>query len=282
MPEGSDDRAAEEAVRSFLLDGSRLAGTSSTRRTLTKEDLAAMRPQAPPRPRKRRSPAAAPPPPRPAASEAVFAGIVCFCGQRFGPEQAAEFMTHLRAEVGRDLQLLAKVRKWRRETQTRKRRRSGVAPKEPVTAQQQRERRNTRQRERREAAGKPCACGCGEMTRDGRAWRPGHHQRMEEARAGRRRDPAKVGQARDLYRAGSSAREIGAKMGVHPTTIQRWLAGEMRPAGAPRAAVPDEEIAAMREQEHLTFAEIGRRAALSRAGASKRYSRFVQRREVGS
>jgi transcriptional regulator with XRE-family HTH domain len=143
---------------------------------------------------------------------------------------------------------------------------------------QWRQRRNEKQRERRTARGKPCACGCGEMTRDGREWRPGHHKRAPGSAAGRQRDAAKVEQARQLYATGAHAREIGEKLGVHATTVQRWLAGSMRPAGTPRAPAADEEIARLREVEGLSFAEIGQRVGMTRSGAGKRYARYVRQR----
>jgi len=143
----------------------------------------------------------------PPASETIFAGIVCFCGQRFGPEQAAGFMIHLRAEVGADLQLLAKVREWRRKTAERQRRDRGVQPGEPVTQQQQREKRAAAQRARREATGKPCACGCGEMTRAGRQYRPGHHQRAPGLSA-RDADAAR------RYLAGQAVAQICRDLGI--------------------------------------------------------------------
>ena len=40
----------------------------------------------------------------------VTSGIICFCGEQFSETQALEFMLHLRAEVGADLQTLKKMR----------------------------------------------------------------------------------------------------------------------------------------------------------------------------
>ena len=93
------------------MTASKLTGVSSPERTLDQKDLAALRPAAPPRPRKPRT---APP------LREVTSGIVCFCGERFGEAQSLEFMLHLRAEVGEDLALLDRWRRSRREGQRRR------------------------------------------------------------------------------------------------------------------------------------------------------------------
>jgi hypothetical protein len=187
---------------------SRLRGTSSATRTLTARELAAMRPGAVPKERAPRRPREAP---------GIERSIACFCGEVFAEGQAVEFMLHLRAEVGDDLRLLAKVRQWRRNTTSRPeyRARARAARARKLADPAVREERNRRERERRAAdpghaerrreyersraadpgyrgrrneraaaaraaAGKPCACGCGEMTRAGRDYKPGHHQRDRE------------------------------------------------------------------------------------------------------
>lgn len=82
--------------------GSRLAGTSSSTRTLGTRDLMALRP-ARESPRRQRARAKGP-------RREVTSGIACFCGERFAESQALEFMLHLRAEVGDELQVLERRR----------------------------------------------------------------------------------------------------------------------------------------------------------------------------
>jgi hypothetical protein len=200
---------ADDALRAYLTGGSVLRGHSSGVRTLDAADLAAMRPQAPPRRRSRSRTAAPAAPPVPRASETVAAGVMCFCGQRFGPDQAVEFMIHLRAEVGEDLRQLDRFRENRRRSEStparkaakaaqarekyaaseeyRARRRAAARERmrrkraagwKPEVTPEQAERQRQRQNAARAAAGQPCECGCGEMTRAaGRRFRAGHHQR---------------------------------------------------------------------------------------------------------
>lgn len=151
-------------------DASVLRGTSSSTRTLTARDLAAMRPDR--TGARQRRPAE-----RAREASAAVRGVVCLCGRPFGEDEAVEFMLHLRAEVGADLRLLAKVRQWRRRT---------------VSRPEYRERRNAAGRKKRaEAAASrpareprpgpvaaPCACGCGEMTAGRGRYKAGHHMRV--------------------------------------------------------------------------------------------------------
>jgi len=194
--------SGETDLRAWLL-----RGHSSDIRTLDSRDLAAMRPQVSPR-RARRVPRPAPPA-LPPASE-IVGGVVCFCGERFAETQALEFMRHLRAEVQADMEVLARFRETRRKSEAAPKRRAAKAQQQRVkyaTSEEYRERRRMAARERmrrkraegwkaartdrdrereqarRIAAGKPCKCGCGQVTRDGRDWKPGHHQRGEAADA---------------------------------------------------------------------------------------------------
>ncbi len=86
-----------------------LRHTSSSERTLEQRDLEVMRParENAPRPRK------------PSVLREVTTGIVCFCGERFGEQQALEFMLHLRAEVGEVLDW--RERKLRQKRESRRR-----------------------------------------------------------------------------------------------------------------------------------------------------------------
>ena len=86
---------------------SKLRRTSGPERTLTQRELAAMRPAA--AVARRRQPSGIP------ALREVTSGIVCFCGERFGENQALEFMLHLRKEVGEDLAQLESYRAAQRE-----------------------------------------------------------------------------------------------------------------------------------------------------------------------
>jgi hypothetical protein len=236
-------------VRDFLL-----RGHYSDTRSLGPDDLAAMRPAAPPRPRKPRAARVVPAPAVTPASDVVFGGIACFCGERFGPDRAAEFMLHLRAEVGGDLAELARIREWRRKVagnpgyrarqaaRVRERRaadpefreRLNAAQRErrqrPDVAEQRREyqrapaqkaQRNARQAERRREQARPCQCGCGEMTsQPGVRYKAGHHNRVKPTRV---TDPAKVAEAVQRRNAGDAVQLIATAMGVHPETVRRWL-----------------------------------------------------------
>lgn len=233
-----------------------LRGTYSDKRSLGPQDLAAMRPSLPPRPRKAR---AKMPPRVSAPAEPVTVSVRCFCGQVFEQADAVEFMRHLRDEVGDSLEELARIKRWRRTTtsspeyreraNTRKRERRSAEPgfAEKLNAAQRerrkqpqaqaarreyeagkradpqwRERRNAAQQQRRQAQAGICGCGCGEKTSGpGIAYKAGHHNRVRPTRV---TDPAKIAEALRRAADGESQAGIAAAMGVHKATVGRWLA----------------------------------------------------------
>jgi len=244
--------AGPDGLRDFLL-----RGTYSDTRSLGPEDLAAMRPALPPRPRKAR---AKMPQRVSAPAEPVTVSVQCFCGRVFEQADAVEFMRHLREEVGDSLEELARIRRWRKATTSspeyrqrsaaRKRERRATEPgfAERLNAAQRerrqrpevkaarreyeasrradpqwRERRNAAQQQRRHERAATCKCGCGEKTSGpGVDYKAGHHNRVRPTRTA---DPARVAEAVRRRDAGETRKAIAAAMGVHPATVGRWLAG---------------------------------------------------------
>jgi DNA-binding transcriptional regulator YiaG len=93
----------------------------------------------------------------------------------------------------------------------------------------------------------------------------------------RTRDEALVAEARRLYGQGLTTYATAARLAVNPRTVQRWLAGATRPPGRrKRPGVRDSLILRLRDQDGLTWAEIARRAGMSRTGVRKRYLRYRQ------
>jgi hypothetical protein len=88
-------------------------------------------------------------------------------------------------------------------------------------------------------------------------------------------DESRAAEAARLYASGMTSREAGAAVGADSTTVIKWLAGlgvETRRKGPRgRADVPDRLILEMRDDEGMTFAEIGRATGMSRRGAGNRY-----------
>lgn len=129
---------------------SELRGVSSAERTLDARELASWRPAIP---------KAAPRSRKPSVLREVTNGIVCFCGERFGESQALEFMLHLRAEVGEDLDRVDRRRRRDRERQGERyasdpdyRDQKNAYRRSWVAAHPEfRERDNQRKRERRQA-----------------------------------------------------------------------------------------------------------------------------------
>lgn len=189
--------------------GSVLRGTYSDKRSLGPRDLAALRP-ASPRPRRPRGPAA--PAPETGHGIACFCGERFGEGQALDfmlhlraevgedlrllrnvrrwraatasrPEYRARQAAAARERRATDPEWRdernRKGREYKARPEVRERRRKLDAERYAAQAAdpERRERRNAAQRARREAAGQPCGCGCGEMTRAGRPFRPGHHQR---------------------------------------------------------------------------------------------------------
>jgi predicted transcriptional regulator len=88
---------------------------------------------------------------------------------------------------------------------------------------------------------------------------------------------ALAAEAARLYRQGRSTYEIAAVVGRDPRTVQRWLAGETSRRGPRgRADVLTTAIVRLRDGECLSWAEVARRAGMSRTGVRKRYLRYRQ------
>jgi len=88
----------------------------------------------------------------------------------------------------------------------------------------------------------------------------------------RKRDEARVAEAKRLYGLGLTTAAIGTQMHVDPRTVQRWLDGLTGPRGPrKRPDARDELILDLRDRGGLSFAEIGRRVHMSKTGARMRY-----------
>ena len=94
----------------------------------------------------------------------------------------------------------------------------------------------------------------------------------------RTRDSRRVCEARRLYAAGMTARELAAHFGVHERTVRVWLGEQVRRTGPRgRTDIADEKILALRDESAaeggrpLSFAEIGRQLGMSKTGVRMRY-----------
>lgn len=89
-----------------------------------------------------------------------------------------------------------------------------------------------------------------------------------------RTDAAGKAEATRLYRSGVRPADVIARLGlgVHPSTVVRW-AGGGTPGPRRRTDVSDKRIIRLRDEKHLTWAEIGRRVQMAPTGVAKRYSR---------
>ena len=95
---------------------------------------------------------------------------------------------------------------------------------------------------------------------------------------GRHRDESLLASARRLYAQGHDSYQIGERLGVDPTTVQRWVSGEARRRGPRgRTDVTGAKIIMLRDESALeggkpmSFAEIGRRVHMSATGVRMRY-----------
>lgn len=86
-------------------------------------------------------------------------------------------------------------------------------------------------------------------------------------------DPARVAEARRLYHADRLTRkQVAKRMGVDEATVSRWLDGELRPRGRHRRTdVDDARIVAMRDEERLSWRQIGAGVRMAPSGVQKRY-----------
>lgn len=87
----------------------------------------------------------------------------------------------------------------------------------------------------------------------------------------RKIDTAQVEEARRLGDLGLTSYAIASQVGVHSTTVQRWLGVNAARGPRGRIDVTDERIRCLRDRECLSFAEIGRRTGMSKTGARMRY-----------
>lgn len=89
----------------------------------------------------------------------------------------------------------------------------------------------------------------------------------------RKANPAQVEEAVRLYHSlRLTEAEVARVMQVSERTVRRWLAGTARSTGPRRrTSVNDTLILDLKDREGLSFAEIGRRAGLSKTGARMRY-----------
>jgi transposase-like protein len=102
----------------------------------------------------------------------------------------------------------------------------------------------------------------------------------------RKRDEGAAAQAAALYSSGQTTREIAARLGVDPRTVARWVGDAVRARGPrPRTgAETDALIVELRDHpavpagKPVSFAEIGRRAGMSRTGVRMRYYALTGKR----
>ena len=88
----------------------------------------------------------------------------------------------------------------------------------------------------------------------------------------RKRDEGRAAEAARLHRLGLDTRAIGAQLGADPRTVARWLGDEIRRRGPRgRVDVQDARILQLRDQDGLSFEEIGRRVRMSKTGVRMRY-----------
>lgn len=89
----------------------------------------------------------------------------------------------------------------------------------------------------------------------------------------RKPDPARIAEAARLYHsAGLTESEVARALLVNEKTVRRWLAGTTRRTGPrSRPDVDDDLILRLRQQEGLSYDEIGRRVHMSTTGVRMRY-----------
>jgi DNA-binding transcriptional regulator YiaG len=89
----------------------------------------------------------------------------------------------------------------------------------------------------------------------------------------RQRDESRITEAVRLYHEERLTRdEVARRLGVRGRTVSYWLDGEARSRGRrKREDVSDDEILALRDQDHLSFREIALTTGLSKTGVRMRY-----------
>jgi predicted transcriptional regulator len=103
---------------------------------------------------------------------------------------------------------------------------------------------------------------------------------------GPKRDERRAAEAVRLYAGGLTVREVAAEVGASDRTVRKWLAGQLRRAGAPqRPDVRDERILELRAAPHdperearglpratpMSYARIGRLVGMSPTGVRMRH-----------
>lgn len=88
----------------------------------------------------------------------------------------------------------------------------------------------------------------------------------------RKRDEAKVAEARRLHGLGLTTTRIAKLLEVDPTTVQRWTRDLARPAGRPkRPDVPDDLVTELRDQAGLSYEQMAAETRMSKTGIRNRY-----------
>lgn len=87
----------------------------------------------------------------------------------------------------------------------------------------------------------------------------------------RKRDDAKVAEARRLHGLGLTTRSIAEQVGTDPRTIQRWTTDVARPRGPRKRPGARDDLIQLKDREGLSFEAIARRVHMSKTGARMRY-----------
>ena len=94
----------------------------------------------------------------------------------------------------------------------------------------------------------------------------------------RKRDEARVAEAKRLYGLGLTTYAVAAQIGADPSTVRRWV-GDLTRRRGPRGRldVADHLILDLKDREGLSFREIARRVHMSPTGARMRYYALMGR-----
>ena len=89
-------------------------------------------------------------------------------------------------------------------------------------------------------------------------------------------DERRRAHAARLYAGGASTRQIAGQIGVHRSTVTRWLAGAARPRGPRPDRTADGTILRMREQG-ASYAAIAAQVGMSASGVRWRHHALTGR-----
>lgn len=89
-------------------------------------------------------------------------------------------------------------------------------------------------------------------------------------------------EAAELYKSGTRPEDVIARLGlkVHPSTVVRWAGGAPRPGPRGRTDLDGPGIVRMRDEERLSWDEIGRRLGAYRETIRRHY-RLARAAEEG-